>query len=307
MSKGKYDDAIKLGKLHLSKFENTNSAPAVMYWLGKIHEKRKIKDMAKTYYRGVLLKYPDSYYAFRANAKLHNGVSSFEKKILSVKPILFPVNKKSEADLAVKLAKLGDYDFVQELYKDDKFVESWIEYQKGNYTQSALIAREAMEKLETKPDFKDIRWRLVYPIHYYNIVKKYSGNENSIILLSIVKEESHFNPDVVSPVGAMGLMQLMPATAQDISNINVKELLNPDENIRLGIRYYAKLKKSLNNSDLKAVVAYNGGIGSVEKWAKNLQYNDSDEFIELIPYPETKNYVKKVFRSYWNYLRIYAQ
>ena len=62
----------------------------------------------------------------------------------------------------------------------------------------------------------------------------------------------------------------------------------------------------LNNLDISAIAAYNGGIGSIGNWQKNLNYADTDEFVEQIPYPETKNYVKKVFRSYWNYLRIYV-
>jgi soluble lytic murein transglycosylase len=61
----------------------------------------------------------------------------------------------------------------------------------------------------------------------------------------------------------------------------------------------------LDDKDLYAVTAYNGGIGSVNKWFKSIIYNDVDEFVEQIPYPETKNYVKKVFRSYWMYGNIY--
>ena len=57
--------------------------------------------------------------------------------------------------------------------------------------------------------------------------------------------------------------------------------------------------------DLSAVAGYNGGIGSVQRWKNTLSYSDTDEFVEQIPYDETRNYVKKVFRSYWNYVRIY--
>ena len=63
----------------------------------------------------------------------------------------------------------------------------------------------------------------------------------------------------------------------------------------------------LDNKDCSAIAAYNGGIGSVTKWKNTLQYNDTDEFVEQIPYDETRNYVVKVFRSYWNYTRIYQK
>ena len=61
----------------------------------------------------------------------------------------------------------------------------------------------------------------------------------------------------------------------------------------------------LSGMDVSSIAAYNGGVGSVNSWQKSIFYNDTDEFVEQIPYPETQYYVKKVFRSYWNYIRIY--
>ena len=307
INQDKYDTALKLGRIHLSRFSNTNSAPAVMYWMAKIYDKKQMYDMAKSYYKGVLSKYPDSYYALRANAKLHQGHKMLEDRELCTKPVIFPTKNKSEADLAIKLAQLGDYDFVKELYKNDEFVQSWIEYQQGNYTHSAFIAREAMDKLEIKPDFKDTRWRLVYPLHYYNYVQKYLQDENPIIIQAIIKEESHFNPGAKSPVGAVGLMQLMPATANEIANAYglPNNLYNPEYNIHLGCLYYGKMRKSLNDKDMSAIMAYNGGWAAVTRWKNKLNYDDIDDFVEKIPYPETQDYLKKVLRSYWNYSNIY--
>lgn len=309
INQGKYNDAIKLGKIHLARFSNTNSAPAVMYWIGKIYDKKNMPDIAKTYYKGVLSKYPDSYYALRANAKLHQGHKMLENRSLEIKPVVFPIKNKSEANLAIKLAQLEDYDFVKELYKNDEFVQSWIEYQQGNYTHSAFIAREAMDKLEIKPDFKDTRWRLVYPLHYYNYAQKYSQTENPIVILSIIKEESHFNPNAKSPVGAIGLMQLMPATANEIARAYglPNNLYNPEYNIHLGCLYYAKMRKSLNDKDMSAIMAYNGGWAAVTRWKNKLDYDDIDDFVEKIPYPETQDYLKKVMKSYWNYSNIYTK
>ena len=115
--------------------------------------------MAEDYYRGVLEKYPDSYYSMRANSKLNHNALMLTDKSLKVKPVVFPINNKSEKELVLKLAELGDYDFVSEIYKEDGFVQSWVEYKKGNYTHSNLLAREAMENINPKPNFKDVRWR----------------------------------------------------------------------------------------------------------------------------------------------------
>ena len=127
------------------------------------------------------------------------------------------------------------------------------------------------------------------------------------MILSIIREESHFNPEIISPVGAVGLMQLMPATANEIAasyGISVN-LTNPKNNIRLGSLYYTKMKNSLWGKDAYAIMAYNGGWYSVVNWKKHLKYTDMDDFIEKIPYLETQMYVKKVLRSYWNYSNIY--
>ena len=164
-----------------------------------------------------------------------------------------------------------------------------------------------MEELEVKPPFDDLRWRLIYPLHYYDIVCKYRGNNNPIILQSILKEESHFNQYAGSSVGASGLMQLMPSTYSEVAKrFNLQgDIQTPENNIEAGSVYYEGLKKVLGNKDLYAISAYNGGIGSVTKWFSKLVYNDTDEFVEQIPYPETKNYVKKVLRTYWVYGNIY--
>lgn len=303
----KYYDAQRLGFLHLKKFPDTKSSPAVTYFMGKIAFKLKHYENANNYYKQVINNYPDTYYAYRAHYNLYKDDGPLPFLELNTKPVVFPYKKSLDNNLVVKLAHLKDYDLVEELCKKDKFIQSWVAYQKGNYTISAVLARNAMEEIKTKPSFNDLRWRLVYPDHYYDIVEKVKGNNNPIVLQSIIKEESHFNPFAKSSVGATGLMQLMPATYNEVvKQHNLPTDLNIETaNITAGSLYYSSLKKVLGNKDLYAISAYNGGIGSVTNWFSKLIYNDTDEFVEQIPYPETKNYVKKVLRTYWVYGNIY--
>ena len=303
----KYLDAQRLGFLHFKKFPNTKSSPAVTYFMGKIAYKLKHYESANNYYKQVLNTYPDSYYAFRANYNLNKDDGMFPFLELNSKPVVFPYKKSLDNNLVVKLAYLKDYDLVEELCKHDKFIQSWIAYQKSNYTLSAYLARNGMEELNVKPSFEDLRWRLVYPMHYYDIVDKVKGDNNPIVLQSIIKEESHFNPFVKSSVGAVGLMQLMRATYNEVvTKHNLPTNLNVETaNITAGSLYYSSLKKVLGNKDLYAITAYNGGIGSVTNWFSKLIYSDTDEFVERIPYPETKKYVKEVLRRYWVYGNVY--
>ena len=303
----KYYDAQRLGILHTKKFPNAKSSPAVTYFMGRIAYKLKHYESANNYYKQVIYKFPDSYYALRASNNLYKEDGFLPFLELSEKAVIFPYKKSLDNNLVVNLALLKDYDLVEELCKKDKFIQSWVSYEKGNYTLSAVMARNAFDEMETKPPFDDLRWRLAYPLHYYNTVKKVRGNNNPIILEAILKEESHFNPKAHSYVGATGLMQLMPDTYSEVlKNHKIPNNIDPNTaNIAAGSLYYSGLKRALFNRDLYAISAYNGGIGSVTGWFTKLNYADTDEFVEQIPYPETKNYVKKVLRTYWVYGNIY--
>ena len=305
--------AQKIGKDHLNKFPDTNSAPMVMYWLGKLAEKNNNYSEYTYYYKSVIDKYPDTYYAYRAYLKLRRMQGPIITSNINPQPVVYPY-KYTKNNIVVKLVNLEDYDIVNEFAEGDDFIKSWVLYKKGDYSHSILVARDAMELVKDKPDKYDLRWRLVYPVLYYDYLKKYAGEtgNNLPLMIGLVREESYFDPLAQSSVGASGLMQIMPVTAEEINSkfslgmLYHNSLFNPEQNIKIGNYYYEFLRKNLEGYDISAVAAYNGGIGSLKNWRSSIIYNDTDEFVEQIPYPETKNYVKKVFRSYWNYIRIYT-
>ena len=153
----------------------------------------------------------------------------------------------------------------------------------------------------------------IYPKKYENIVEKYAEeyqiDENMIFAL--IKAESNFEEDVISNRGAVGLMQLMESTAEEIaSNLNyndfvVEDLKEPEVNIQCGVRYFSELLNHYQNNYLLALTAYNAGIGNVEKWIENgvIQPDGSD--IENIPFQETNMYVRKILRDYDIYKKLY--
>lgn len=308
----KYFMAKKIGRLLLTKYPSSKSGPKIIFWLAKVAQRTKNYEEARSYYKRLMREYPDDYYAYHAFLNL-NRFKHLNIIGLTKKDIEFPY-KDSSYNIVNELTKVKDYGLINQLYPDNDFIQSWLAYLQGDFTTSARLARDAMDKLPNKPQSSDPRWRLVYPIHYYDEISQYahSWNNDPSIILSIIREESYFNPNARSAAGAYGLMQLMPASAQEAGNIigqsipNNKFLFDPDINIRLGNIYYAKLKKTLWGQDLLAVLAYNGGLGSVSRWQDSLKYVDADDFVEQIPYPETQNYLKKVYKSYWNYLRIYG-
>lgn len=302
---GQYQKSRALASTFLDKFGNSKEVPMVMFWVAKI-------DRNSEFFNKIIKQYPDSYYAYRSFWILRGLRGATISGQIKNKPVVYPYRFPGDKTALRALISADDYEMIKK-FTGDKFIASWVEYQKGNYAASMVIAKEAMEKLDVKPDKSDLRWRLVYPQNYIKQVKKYAAlsQNNEALIMAILREESSFNTKAQSAVGAMGLMQLMPETAQDIASrkkipLETIYLINPETNIKFGNLYYAELKNNLKN-EVSAVAAYNGGIGAVTGWEKTLKYSDVDEFIIKIPYDETRHYVEKIFGSYWNYTRIYQR
>lgn len=308
-----YGGAKTVADDYILKYPESDNIDMVMFWRAKIEQKYSHNPQFDILYRNVINNFPDSYYAYRAfwiTKSLNNAVIQTQ---LEVKPVEYPYRYPLKNSLLYNLILVQDYDLIKKV-TDDEFIKSWAEYKQGNYMTSVYTAQKAMDKIKNKPPKTDPRWRLVYPMNYFNQIKNNAAQYNNdlALMIALIREESHFNTYAQSSVGAIGLMQLMPQTAHDVGTnlgitFNTSDLFNPELNIKLGNIYYSSVKKMANNMDMSAVAGYNGGIGSVQRWKNTLSYSDTDEFVEQIPYDETRNYVKKVFRSYWNYVRIYQR
>jgi soluble lytic murein transglycosylase len=139
---------------------------------------------------------------------------------------------------------------------------------------------------------------LKYPLAFKDIVIKCAQAQkiDPFLIMAIMREESHFQRDVVSSAGALGIMQLLPATARSMANIkHNEELFDPEKNIRLGTSYFAKLLVQFKLSQY-AIAAYNAGPHNVEKWLA-MVYQDEEEFTEDIPFGETKSYVFRIMQT----------
>lgn len=163
--------------------------------------------------------------------------------------------------------------------------------------------------------FKPQNWFLkkIYKLEYSEYVYKYA-EENDIdpyLIFSIIKAESNFERNIESSSGAIGLMQLMEATAIEMANeigedVVVKEALyNPEINIKIGTNYYSYLIKRYNENKELALAAYNAGMGNVDKWIKEGTIKEDGSDLENIPYKETNNYVRKIVRNYRIYQSLY--
>lgn len=151
----------------------------------------------------------------------------------------------------------------------------------------------------------------IFPLEYRDLVLRYAQeNElDPLLVFSVIKAESNFNPNATSHKNARGLMQIIDNTGIwaaekiGIEGFRVESLYDPEVNIKIGCWYLRSLRNEIYqyngemNNDL-VLAAYNGGIGNVQKWLQNSQYSSSGKALDKIPFKETENYVKRV-NNYW--------
>lgn len=150
----------------------------------------------------------------------------------------------------------------------------------------------------------------VFPMKYSEEIsyasQKYGVDE--AVIYSMINIESHFNKSAVSSKGAVGLMQVMPSTAEMVANnLNIQEidLTIPQQNIEIGTAYISSLLNRFKNLET-ALCAYNAGPTNVSSWLKNKDYSKDGESLDSIPFEETRNYVTKFLRNY-NYYKTKKQ
>ena len=188
------------------------------------------------------------------------------------------------------------------------YLDQQLYYRALSLMNKTVNAQKVSTSLKADPIF----WQSMYPEAYMNQVMKYSGDRkiDPYLILSIMRAETLYKFDAISPVGAVGLMQFMPYTAEKMFDLidvkmNVRDLFKPENSVLLGAAYLKKLSVELDYQKPLIAAAYNGGPHRVKSWLKNLGQIDFDRFIEHIPFAETRTYVKRVVSFRAIYEKIY--
>ena len=184
------------------------------------------------------------------------------------------------------------------------------------YHLALRILRRHFTALATTghPSVPQAFWEMLYPFGWRSSVMEAAQREglDPFLVAALVREESNYYPRAVSRVGARGLMQLMPGTAQIVAEhrgialAGTDTLDDPSVNIDLGTRFLAGMLKEFRDPRL-ALAAYNAGPGRVRQWWKARRTDDIEAFVEQIPFDETRGYVKRVMLSWEEYRRVYGK
>lgn len=311
---------------------NSKFASRAGYWVGKWAKRLGKQQEAKAAFEYVVSNYPQSYYAWRSAAMLGwPGVGDFTT-VRSLSPKLArpserPVLPAGSATLK-ELYQLGQdrdsWTLWQAEFQNrvqptvaEQFTNAQMRMTQGEYLEG-ITEVGTLEDRETKEDRaayealkeQPLYWQALYPFPYVDLIEKWSTQHkvNPLLVTAVVRQESRFMPKIKSVAGAVGLMQVMPTTGAWVAQqIGLKEYNpeNPNDNIRLGSWYLGHTHDQYKNNSMLAIASYNAGPGNVSKWLAQKGAGELDEFVEAIPFEETKWYVKQVFGNYWNYLRVY--
>lgn len=330
-----YDKTINTFQRLQKEYPSSTYINASFYWIGRIYEKKKRYPEAIELYSRVVRDAPRTYYGIFSQKHL---TALSKKKMADVRGkqraiirldkdpvnILRPDAHFTKADelLSMNLEGFGlnelETVFAVSIGNRNKLYGlSSYYFSKGFYHQSLRILRRFFSSLiEGYAGNPEISfYRMVYPEAFKDKIKKYSrlNGVDPFLVAAMIREESNFNPKAVSSAGARGLMQMMPATAKEIiriknnSSINSLDLFEPDFNISTGTKYISSLIQKFEKNEILAISSYNAGPHKVIMWLPDNKKVDMEDFVEDIPFEETKAFVKRVITSKEEYRRIYGK
>ena len=299
----------------VSLYPNADDALAAGYWSGRSWSARGDTASANRRWRAVLAKEGGSYYSVQSAKRLGvplladnsleddypdvDDVDAATRRIAILKDFGMDTEAKFEQDFLFENATTSPERLVATAHAIAGTDQS---------TRSINLGRRAVETLGPKAQ----NYRLVYPVLVREKLIE-SSKENGldpILVASLIRQESNFNPLATSPVGARGLMQVMPpvgrsiARSKGISGYTDESLYDPVINIRLGTAHLSSLFRRTSNLE-RVLAAYNAGESRVARWIQKKGASDPEVFTERIPFVETRDYVRSVVRNRAFYSTLY--
>jgi len=296
------------------------------FWLGLTLSKQDQTTKAQQVWEHLVKTHPRSYYTWRAEVRLGRGdLPSLDQASASRSADLGDSFQQhweplqSGDPFVDRLWRLGQTQEAWETWRsqqppsdqptnpEQKLVEGRLRVAVGDsWTGLSRLWRASLRLVNQSCEERQLLHRSQHPRLLSQVFETASEQEavRNELLMAIAKQESRFSPGVSSPVGAIGLLQLMPATAEELAGgaLTSDELREPTRNARLGARYLGQLLEQWEDNIVLAVASYNAGPGAASQWVTPALKNDPELWIERIPYPETRLYTKKVLGNLWAYL-----
>ncbi|HEY0159944.1 MAG TPA: lytic transglycosylase domain-containing protein [Thermoanaerobaculia bacterium] len=324
---GRYDDALKTFDQYIRSYPDGDWKTNSLFWSAKIHDKRG--RAAERDARGgqIVAEYPYSYYAYRVKELWpHLG------GLKPAAPQVFPnvdaeLEKVADArfstvyelqDIGLNRAAAREMKVLAAQHPANLGVQFMLAdvYVRGGEPFKANTVLQRTFRPFIRHGGANIPgrfWQILYPLAYWETLQA-EGQRRGIdpyLLASITRQESGFEPTTVSNAGAVGLMQIMPQEVSRIASdaglgaMTREDLFDPRKNIAVGAAEYSQKLAAWKGNHILAIASYNAGERAVGTWIEKTPIDDTDLFVESIPYAETRLYVKTVSRNRHEYRRIY--
>jgi soluble lytic murein transglycosylase len=336
LRQGKNTEAKNAFEQQIALYPASAEVPAALYWRGRLAEEDNDPGMARAYYQKLSGRFQNYYYGELARVRLRQLKQEDDPPqyaLLDRVPAIDSNAKVTEEEAP------GDNLRVQkaELLENGALVEfavrelqaaaeeekgNWLPAAKARFYQDAGRYDMAIETLKRTvpnyfaldlPSLPRAYWEGLFPKPYWSDLKK-SSSENALdpyLVASLIRQESAFNPNAVSNKNAVGLMQLLPkvgkgvAKQEKIKHFSPTQLFTPSMNLQLGTRYFRSMVDKFGAFEY-ALAAYNAGSDRVQDWQGYGKYRDVQEFVESIPFTETREYVQAIMRNANLYRQLYG-
>ncbi|HEY1262256.1 MAG TPA: transglycosylase SLT domain-containing protein [Terriglobales bacterium] len=333
---GRNSEAKNEFEQQIALYPDSAEVPAAIYWRARLAEEDSDAAMAWAFYQKISSRFRNFYYGGLARERLRKLQAPEDPPAYAVLDRVPPLRGETKIqpeqppadDLRVQKAQLLEngalVDFaVNELRAAaDATKGNWLAAETARLYQDAGRYDMAVRSLKRAvpnyfaldlPVLPRTYWEGLFPRPYWSDLKKYSS-KNSLdpyLVASLIRQESEFNPNAVSRANAVGLMQLLPKVGKQVARqeklrpFSPGQLFTPDVNLRLGTRYFRSMVDKFGTFEY-ALAAYNAGSDRVETWMGYGKYRDPQEFVESIPFTETREYVQAILRNESVYRQLYG-
>ncbi len=330
-----FSEAARLMDEQLAQFGGDKDTPAALYWRGRLYlDQERQPAMAAAYFSTETRVYQHYYYAVIAQERLAalGGVTPARVNMLDnmhaeAIPTLTEDVPEDDPHLAKArlLANAGLNDYLSQEIHAAEGSDSWGPLAEARLYASFGEAYRAMRSLKKAIPFYTSApidalplayWRILFPEEYWPLIKAESERNglNPYMVASLIRQESEFNPRVISYANAWGLMQLLPSVGREMAkregvsnHLEPEALLDPAINIKLGTAYLKQTLDKFGGHQEYAFAAYNAGDSRVTDWTSSASFTGIDEFVESIPFTQTRDYVQAIIRNEQIYREIDQQ
>jgi soluble lytic murein transglycosylase len=334
---GRADEARRMFEEQVELYPVSNQVVPSLYWRGRIAEDEHDYARARAYYQKILDRFRYYYYADLARTRLRTLPASTDPvadPLLDHIPALRPLAGLASAelpadDLRAQKSLLLENGALYELALHELQAANtngdapWALAQIAHLYQEQDRYDRALQTLKRAvPGYFGLEieqlprpvWEALFPRPWWSAVKKHAV-ENQLdpyLVAALIRQESEFNPAAVSRADAIGLMQLLPVTGRRMAHelkvrrYSVGMLVEPGINVQLGTRYFRQLVQKFDGNLELALAAYNAGADRVEEWRSSGTFRETAEFVESIPFTETREYVQAILRNAGLYHRLYG-